>query len=165
MTGYRPLPGNGPSEEERDNSDTASSNEDNEACNHEFCFLTAVLEDKRWWWPVAVYFPRAVLLAISTAVIPFTSAFMPLLVFVVLLLALLTHVVGKPYNQGRYNALEAFVLAATLTRFVLGMVRANYHSGTGAALALDVFGDTLIVLVNLFVFFVAFRKRVARWRK
>lgn len=119
--------------------------------SHPLDFVLASARPAVFWWPIAVDYPRKVVLAAMSTTLPFDSVLVPILMFGALLLTLLLHVAFRPWRFAADNALESLVLVSALAQYLIDVVSASpvYAAGDVDTASAVVRAVTLAVIAAL----------------
>ena len=98
-----------------------------------FDFQLASVRPEMWWWPTGMLTLRSLLLAIMVSAIPAGSIWLPLLIVMLLMVALLLHTHYHPYHHTGDNYLETVMIChALLAFFAQIIVDALKYTGSAA---------------------------------
>ena len=98
-----------------------------------FDFQLASVRPEMWWWPTGMLTLRSLVLAILVSALPAASIWLPLLIVMLLMVALLLHTHYHPYHHTGDNYLETVMIChALLAFFAQIIVGALKYTGSAA---------------------------------
>jgi hypothetical protein len=114
-----------------------------------FELLAASFKPSRWWWQVGVWRAQSIFLTVVVKLLPYDSAFLPLLVLMVLMVSLAANVVLRPYRLLRDRMLKLGVLVFSAAIYQTSIMESASTVYTIAGVS--EFGQTLYWLFIMFI--------------